>query len=176
MMRSLGSMIARTIEALANLGGYLSGWLVFLMMILVVFEVFMRYVLKRPPMIADEFAGYMLVVISYLGTAYAFKEGGHVRITFLADRIPKKISTWFRLITLIMALFFVIVMIKQSYNLLEFSLRFNMKSSTWLNFPLKWPQMALLIGFLMLLLILIVHIAKNIMDLKSGKGRTPTQA
>ena len=55
MMKRLGYIV----EKIADIGGYFSGWLVFLMMILVFVEVFMRYVLRRPPMVADEFSAYM---------------------------------------------------------------------------------------------------------------------
>ena len=44
------------IKKAAGFFGYLSGWLVPLMMILVAVEVFMRYVLHNPPMLADEFS------------------------------------------------------------------------------------------------------------------------
>lgn len=165
-MKKLG----RIIENLADLLGHLSGWLVFLMMALVVFEVFMRYVLKRPPMVADEFAGYLLVAISYLGIAYAFKDNAHVRITFVIDRLSPRLSNWFRLITLIMALFFTILLSKMSYNYLLFSSKLNMRSSTWIRFPLIWPQITLMIGFIILSLFLIVRIVKMIKDIKSGNG------
>lgn len=163
-MKKLG----RIIENLADLLGHLSGWLVFLMMALVVFEVFMRYVLKRPPMVADEFAGYLLVAISYLGIAYAFKDNAHVRITFVIDKLSPRVSNWFRLITLIMALFFTILLSKMSYNYLLFSSKLNMRSSTWIRFPLIWPQITLMIGFIILSLFLIVRIVKMIKDIKSG--------
>ena len=165
-MKKLG----RIIENLADLLGHLSGWLVFLMMALVVFEVFMRYVLKRPPMVADEFAGYLLVAISYLGIAYAFKDNAHVRITFVIDRLSPRLSNWFRLITLIMAFFFTILLSKMSYNYLLFSSKLNMRSSTWIRFPLIWPQITLMIGFIILSLFLIVRIVKMIKDIKSGNG------
>lgn len=165
-MKKLG----RIIENLADLLGHLSGWLVFLMMALVVFEVFMRYVLKRPPMVADEFAGYLLVAISYLGIAYAFKDNAHVRITFVIDRLSPRLSNWFRLITQIMALFFTILLSKMSYNYLLFSSKLNMRSSTWIRFPLIWPQITLMIGFIILSLFLIVRIVKMIKDIKSGNG------
>jgi len=60
-MRSLAIII----EKLASGSGFISGLLVPIMMILIVVEVFMRYVLHRPLMIADEFRADMLVALSY---------------------------------------------------------------------------------------------------------------
>jgi len=48
--------IETVIKKAAGFFGYLSGWLVPSMMILVTVEVFMRYVLHDPPMVADETA------------------------------------------------------------------------------------------------------------------------
>lgn len=143
--------------------GKLSGWMVAIMMVLVAFEVFMRYVLNKPPLIADEFAAYLLVAISYLGIAYTFMEGGHVRITFLVDKIPPKVAKWLRLCTLIISEIFVIAMCIACYQYLSFSIMINERSASWLNFPLKYPQATLLIGFIAYALVLLGQIYKIMM-------------
>ena len=58
------------IEKVADFFGYVSGWLVPAMMLLVAVEVFMRYVLHDPAMVADEFSAYMLVGLSYKLPSY----------------------------------------------------------------------------------------------------------
>jgi len=156
------------IESISNIGGYFSGWLVPLMTVLIVVEVFMRYVVGRPPMVADEFSAYMLVAMSYLGAAYTFKEGGHVRITAFVSRLPTRVSNWLRVVTLAAGLIFSIVLTKSSYDLMAVSFKFKMASATWLNFPQQGPQMTLAIGFTILSLLLAVELAKTIMDAKSG--------
>ena len=98
--------IGYIIDKIANFFGFVSGWLVPLMMLLVAVEVFMRYVLHNPAMVADEFSAYMLVALSYLGLAYTWKQGGHVRITLLVSRLPAKAASWIRLIVLIMIFIF----------------------------------------------------------------------
>ena len=67
---------ASAVDKLADIVGYLSGWLVPLMMMLVVVDVFMRYVMQRPLMVADELTAYMLVALSFLGFAYTWRQGG----------------------------------------------------------------------------------------------------
>ena len=42
---------------------------------LVVVDVFMRYVMHRPLMVADEISAYMLVALSFLGFAYTWRKG-----------------------------------------------------------------------------------------------------
>jgi len=52
------------------------------MMMLVVVDVFMRYVMRQPLMVSDEFSAYMLVALSYLGFAYTWREKGHCASRF----------------------------------------------------------------------------------------------
>ena len=59
----------RIIESISNVGGYFSGWLVPLMIVLVLYEVFMRYVVHQPPMVADEFSAYMLVAMLHMASS-----------------------------------------------------------------------------------------------------------
>jgi TRAP-type C4-dicarboxylate transport system permease small subunit len=44
-----------------------------------------------------------------------------------------------------------------------------MRSNSWMMTPLKWPQMALPIGFTLFSLVLILQIAKTIRKIQSGE-------
>lgn len=157
------------IEIIVNGGGHVAGWLVPLLMLLVLFEVFMRYVVHQPPIISDEFGGYMLVAMSYLGLAYTWKEKGHVRITFLVDRLPSRTSSRLRLVALVIAFIFSLALIWSSGMFLALSFKFHLSSPSWVHFPLQGPQMTLALGFVFLSLLLLAAIAKAIINIRSGK-------
>ena len=161
--------LARIIENIANIGGYFSGWLVPLMMILVLFEVVMRYIVHQPPIIADEISAYMLVALSFIGMAYTWKEKGHVRITALVSRVPARVSNWVRLISLALALALAAVLTQASYVYLAYSFKLHMASPTHLRVPLQIPQIPLLIGFTILTLMLIIETIKAIIRIRSGE-------
>lgn len=165
-MRRLGNVI----ERISDIAGYFSGWLVFLMMLLIVFEVFMRYALHQPPMVADEFSAYMLVALAFFGMAFTWKRGGHVRVTVLVSRLPAKVSSWIRLISLMVGFVFVLLLVAVSYEFIAYSFEFNLRSSTWLATPLQWPQMTVLIGFVLLFMLLIAEITKVIVKIRSGES------
>ena len=166
MMKRLGNIV----ESVANLGGYFSGWLVSLMMMLIVFEVFMRYVLHQPPMLADEFSAYMLVALSYIGMAYTWRQKQHVRISLLVSRLPPRVSSWTRLITLLLAFVFLLGLNLAGYRLIEYSLKMHVRSDTWLATPLIGPHLTVFIGFILLTLLLIVEIARAVMKIRSGEN------
>ena len=141
-----------------------------LMMLLVFFEVIMRYAVGRPPLIADEFSAYMLVAVAFLGIAFTWRERGHVRITALVSRLPLKISSWMRLLAFILAFVFTVALTFASYQYLHYSFDLGLRSSTHLRFPLQGPQMVLPIGFALLSLVLIVDVAQAVVNLRSGKA------
>jgi len=166
MMKRLGNIV----ESVANLGGYFSGWLVFLMMLLVAFEVFMRYVMHRPPMLADEFSAYMLVALSYIGMAYTWRQKQHVRISLLVSRLPPRVASWTRLITLLLVFVFLLGLDQAGYRLIVYSLKMHYRSDTWLATPLIGPHLTVFIGFILLTLLLIIEIARAIMKIRSGEN------
>ncbi len=156
-------------EKIAYLGGYYSGWLVPLMMMLVVVEVFMRYVLRQPLMVADEFSAYMLVALSYLGMAYTWRQGGHVRVTVLVNRLPYRASSWIRFLGLILVLIFMIELDRVGYKMIVYALHINLRSSTWLMVPLFWPQLTVFIGFVLLTLLIAVDIVRTFIKIRTGE-------
>jgi len=162
--------LLRPIIRLSNGAGHLAEWLVVLMMGLILFEVFMRYVIQRPLRIADEFSAYMLAGISFLGTAYTWTKRGHVRITSLISSLPPRVASWVRLITLVVALIFSVLLSWAGYSYLAFSFRMGMKSATWLNVPLQWVQIPLVAGFFLLLCVVAENVVRAIVALRSGKN------
>jgi TRAP-type C4-dicarboxylate transport system permease small subunit len=160
-MKKLERMIHWTVQV-GNILGQISGWMVAVMMFLIGYEVFMRYIFNNPPIIADEIAAYLVVAVSYLGIAYTFTQGGHVRITLLVSNVPPRVAKWLRVFTMMISEAFIIVMCVACYKYLSFSIMINERSASWLNFPFKYPQATLLIGFLAYALVLLGKIVKTI--------------
>ena len=165
-MKQLSNLIAKIVDV----SGRVFGWLVPIMVLLIWYEVLMRYIAGQPPIIAEELTAYMLVAVSFLGMAYTWRERGHVRVTALVSRLPTKVSNWLRLITLVLAFAFTIAITHSSYSYLAHSFRVGMVSSTYYRIPLQGPQMTILIGFILLALLLLVEITKAAIDMRAGKS------
>jgi TRAP-type C4-dicarboxylate transport system permease small subunit len=148
--------LAALIERLADLVGYLSAWLVPLMMMLVVVDVFMRYLMLRPLMVSDEFSAYMLVALSFLGLAYTWRQGGHVRIEILVNRLPPGVARWVRLAGLLLVFLFMLELDRAAWKMIVYAYQMKLRSSTWFMFPLFWPQLTIFIGFVLLTLVVAV--------------------
>src|SRR3989337_1617815 len=131
----------RLIEKISYVAGYASGLTVILILLLTMVEVVTRYVLHQPLILCDEFGGYSLFAISFLGLAYCAREKGHIRITFIVERMPAIVGSWLRVGTLSLALLYAAVASKISWDFLVGSFQRNMRSNSWVMTPLKWPQM-----------------------------------
>ena len=156
------------IDRISYASGYLAGWVLISIVALTMAEVVTRYILNHPLILCDEFGGYSLFAITFLGLAYCGKEKGHIRITFLVERLPTRVASKLRLVTLSLALLYIGAASKISWDFLIDSFRRNICSNSWLMTPLKWPQMVLPIGFTLFFLVLLMEIARTIKAVRSG--------
>ena len=132
-------------------------------------EVVSRYALHNPLILSDEFGGYALVAISFLGLAYCAREKGHIRITFIVERMSPLTAGRIRVVTLALALILVAVAAWVSWQFLGDSFTRNMRSNSLLSVPLKWPQMVMPVGFTLFALVLLAQLAKAIQELRAGR-------
>lgn len=156
------------IDKVSYVVGYAAGWILLGIIALTMVEVLTRYVLRQPLILCDEFGGYSLFAITFLGLAYCAKEKGHIRITFIVERMKPKVSSRIRVVTLSLVLLYAVIGSKISWDFLINSFQRNIRSNSWLMTPLKWPQMVLPIGFTLFSLVLIMEIARTIRAIHSG--------
>ncbi len=158
--------IWRAIERVSYITGYVAGWVLLGIIGLTMAEVVTRYVLRQPFILCDEFGGYSLFAITFLGLAYCGKEKGHIRITFLVERISPRVAGRIRVVTLSLALLYVAIGSVVSWEFIADSFQREIKSNSWLMVPLKWPQMVLPIGFTLYTLVLIMQIMVTIRNIQ----------
>jgi TRAP-type C4-dicarboxylate transport system permease small subunit len=162
-------VLARLVRKLSYGTGYLAGLVLLGIIVLTMAEVVSRYVLKNPLILSDELGGYALVAISFLGLAYCGMEKGHIRITFIVERFDPRTAGWIRLVTLALGLLFAAIAAWVSWQFLADSFARNMRSNSMLMTPLKWPQMALPVGFTLFAVVLLAQLLKAVGDLRAGR-------
>lgn len=161
--------LLRFIERLSHGAGYAAGVVLIAIIALTMVEVVSRYVLKNPLILSDELGGYAMVAVSFLGLAFCAQGKGHIRITFIVERIGPAAAGWIRLLSLALGLAFIAVAAWVSWKFLGDSFTRDMRSNSMLRTPLKWPQMAMPIGFTLFALIVAGQFAKAVQDLLAGR-------
>jgi TRAP-type C4-dicarboxylate transport system permease small subunit len=159
----------RFIDKLSYATGYLAGLVLLAIIVLTMVEVVSRYVLNNPLILSDELGGYALVAVTFLGLAFCAQEKGHIRITFIVERMNPLTTGRIRIVTLALGLVFIGVAAWVSWQFLADSFAREMRSNSMLMTPLKWPQMVMPIGFTLFALVLLGQFVKALQNLRAGR-------
>ncbi len=153
----------RILDRIFLAGGVLSGIFLVMIAVLVVAQIVTRLMGTMIPS-ADEFAGYCLSAASFLGLAYAFRHGAHIRVTLLVAAAGGRVRWAMNIIalavsTLMVAYFtwYVLVMVWESYV-------FGDVTAGLVPIPLWWPQTGMAAGlvlFTVALLELLVRLVRT---------------
>ena len=155
-------------DRIAYVTGYLSGWMLMAMMVLILVEVVSRYILHSPLMVSDEMSAYMYVFISLVGAAYTMSTGGHIRIDFAVHRLRSKARGWLRIATLLIFMAYAILCADVSWQFVIQSFTRGMRSGSWVMTPLWIPQLALPVGFTLLSITVIAEVVRSVATVRAG--------
>ena len=158
-------MILNLIERLSIAGMYVSGIGVFIMSILITIEILGRYFFGFSLLIVDEWSGYLLVMVTFLGLAYTMQTRGFLQIEFLLNRLSYRKRHLFNLFLILLALVY------------SFIIGWKLVLYTWSNYsagivsvsisqtPLYIPQLFMPLGMALLILQLISEAIRSILRL-----------
>jgi TRAP-type C4-dicarboxylate transport system permease small subunit len=75
--------IINAIDRLSGFGGWTAGIFMVIALVIGISEIVTRYVFGKTLYIADEYSGYLMAMLTFLGLAYTLRERGHIRMMFL---------------------------------------------------------------------------------------------
>ncbi len=146
MMKSLRN----TVEKGNLLLGYISGLGILLMGLILCYEVVCRYFFRAPTLWAQETSIYLFIWTMLAGSAYTLQKGKHVRIDLLIEHLSLRTQRILEMITSFVGMAFCAIVSWQAYEMIAASVGYNKVSATLLRVPMWIPQMALLLGFVLL--------------------------
>ena len=124
----------------------MAGIVTIVLMLVVFYEVFMRFVLVRPVSWAEEVPRLLFLVIMYLGLAYTTRIGGHVTLDVIITRLPEHYRGLLQVITSLTALVVTFVLLWQATRILNMAIKENWHTSTTVP-VIQWPFLtAMVIG------------------------------
>jgi len=129
------------------------------MFITVLVQIFYRYIFvhffKISLPYTEELARYLTIWIAYLGVAVGLKEGIHVSLDIIYNKLPFKGKRLLYIIERMLMLFFVLVLLIAGWDLLE---RISSNRSTAMRIPMVWAYSAPWIGSWLILLRILVQL------------------
>ncbi len=148
--------VARRVDWLFNVTGYLAGGLYLVLAFFVTYDALARKwgsALGLPTTrVTDEISGYMLAVAATWGFAYALRTGSHVRVDVLFPYMARRIRTAVDFGAYGLMAVFAAVISWKIWTLVVDSMQSDVRSSTYLLTPLYIPQGILGVGFSLLTL------------------------
>lgn len=113
-----------------------------------------------------ELAQFVLAAYYFMGGAKTMKDGDHVRMDLLYDRLSPKGKTWIDLVTIFCLLFYLVVMLIGGISSLEYAIQTDERRFSMWN-PSLVPIKALMVGCLVLMILqTVAEIFKHIADLR----------
>ena len=156
--------IVKFLEKLSDLGAFFSSIAFILLTGLILIEIFSRALFNHSTMIADEYSGYFYLAYVFLGLGYTFKENGHIRITIIYSKMPKKIKKIMDFFAGSVALAVIGFVFYRSILLCLESYNYDMRSEGVSETPLYLTQIPMVIGLFFFLLSIIAFLIKVVND------------
>lgn len=141
------------------------------MAVLINVEVFSRYFFGVSTLIADEYSGYLFVVCTMFGFAYALNEGYFLKVDTVVARLSPRSRAWLLLFASVLALVLTAVCLREAGQLAYDSWRFKSSSNSASRTPLVYPQGLLALGLLTLCFAFIRQAALAVLMLRDRPDR-----
>ena len=155
------NILSNFIDKLSKGSAYLAGFILILLVLLILTEIFLRSFFDISTMIADEYSGYLYLASIFLSLGYAFSQDSHIRINIITSRLSKKIN---RKIDIFAAVITLGVLAFALYRTILFtydSYELEMLSENVSETPLYLTQLAMPIGLTIFILVVVLFIFKG---------------
>lgn len=147
---------------------FAGGLLIVALMLIVASEVVSRSVFNHSFLVADEYSGYIAVMLVFLGIPYALHEEALLRVDFFFERMRGR---WRLLVALLFDLISLAVTLIIGFYLTRMALTTFERgtfSSTPAMTPLWIPQIVMPVGILLLTVVLLARLFRGVHALRGG--------
>jgi C4-dicarboxylate transporter DctQ subunit len=145
---------------LAAVAALLAGFATLAVVLLISYDVTMRYFFDQPQIFVDEVASFLEVLIVFGGAAYTFGAGGHVRVDLVTSRLAPAVRAWLRVFTLALGVAFLSVVIWVTTRSAFTAWRYGRVSAVML-YPLWWPMLLIPAGLTLMALAMLVRLGRQ---------------
>lgn len=157
----------RLVFGLVRLAGMLSSLMILVTLVIVIYAIFQRYVLGTPLLWGDELLGYILVAIIMLGVAEALRRNDHISIDLVTNRLGEPQRRLTRMWSDLSVMAFAIVLGWSTWDSILFAYDFGSYSSGYIEIATWIPQIPIMIGCLLLVLVTLTRLAESIFGLSN---------
>ncbi len=173
-MKRLFNVLSRSI----TLMGKIAGAAIILCILVITYDVMMRYFFNKPTSWGYEVSCYLLLVVLSLSIPYSLSVGAHIKVDMAYDRFPPKLRAYCDLLGFIMFLLFGGFLLQQAIDMLKDAYTKHWVMVGTLLIPAWWLDAIMTIGFAALILECLYQMYGTVWQLvndsqsKNGDGRS----
>ena len=162
LLDKLLAPLARFNAIVEVVGKYLGLTLIGAMTLVILYQVFMRYVLNDPPTWSEEISRFMMVWMTFLVAPIAYRRGMNVAIETLSRYLVGRIQAALQLVLNALIVYFMIEYAAEGVGLAERGLK---SKAFTVNVKLFWFYLVVPAGFYLLAAVGVEHILRAIKGL-----------
>ncbi len=110
----IASRFADRIDRFIDRIGQATAWICLAIVLVVAFNVILRYLFRIGPMSLQELEWHLMSPIALIGMSYAQRHGDHVRVDIFFDRFGRTLKEWINLAAAIVTVVIAIIIFKLS--------------------------------------------------------------
>jgi TRAP-type C4-dicarboxylate transport system permease small subunit len=158
-MRSFAAAIDRLADALCRAACWLLLGLGVVMSVIVLLQVFFRFVIYMPFPWSEEIARYLMIWVGMIGSFVALRKGRHIGVTFLMERIPAAVARVLNPLIQIVLVGFLAVIAAQGGKLAVLNAT---QKSPAMMIPMIYPYLAIPVGAALMILEMTAVLMKDL--------------
>ncbi|GAK05368.1 TRAP-type C4-dicarboxylate transport system, small permease component [Geomicrobium sp. JCM 19037] len=121
--------------------------LLFLMTILIFWQVFARFVMGSPLSFSEELARFMMVWLAFLGSAYAFRYGSLISMDLLVELFKGVWLKWLYVLIYMISIGFAFILVVYGIDMM---IRVEPQVAPSTRLSMMWPYLAVPVGGLLI--------------------------
>ena len=156
------AILSRFNELVGKVGKYCGLTLIGAMTLVILYQVFMRYVLNDPPTWSEEMSRFMMVWMTFLVAPIAYRHGMNVAIETLSRFLVGRVQAALQLMLNALILYFMLVYAAEGVGLAERGLK---SKAFTIDVKLFWFYLVVPAGFYLLAAVSVEHILRALKGL-----------
>ncbi len=113
------SPISDRLESAIDWTGRGTAWICLVLVVLVAFNVILRYVFRLGPVALQELEWHLMSPIALIGMSYALRHGDHVRVDIFFDKFGKTLQEWIDLTAAVVTVIIAAIVFKLSLGFVD---------------------------------------------------------
>ena len=139
----------------------LSEWMVLATVLIVFYDVVMRYIFNSPTIWAQEISEYMLVFLAFIGAAEMQRQKANIKMDYLYIRFSPGMRRYVDFFISLLMIIFSFLLLRASIKMTLTAYKYGSESNSLLGTPLFIPYSTVAIGMFLLLLQGIVDMVES---------------